>query len=249
MQPFPTPKLLLRNPLESVSAYRRNGFTVPALRWLPTSVAAAPDEPRLRPHWEEPPSPPFVPLSNPEYDPPSPAGHSLARLDERSGWAKWNSSLWGVTATAISFEVTMLIGFTMLPSEETGWNEPKFRGMKRDLTMGPRVDNDRTYFNYVAHPIDGSEFYMMARNRGCNWWQGFAYAAAMSTFFEFVIESAYEQAAWQDLFITPVSGAALGELRWQIKKSVVDPKSGKPVGALNKFLYVFIDPIDAIYNL
>jgi hypothetical protein len=143
----------------------------------------------------------------------------------------------------------MVIGFTMLPSEETGWNEPKFAGMKKDVTQGPRVDNDRTYFNYVTHPLAGSEYYMMGRNRGLTWWQGLAYATAMSCAFEFLIESAYEQAAWQDLWITPISGAVIGELRWQIKKSLENPRTRKPEGFVNKLFYVVIDPFDGIYNL
>lgn len=170
-------------------------------------------------------------------------------IDDRSGWAKWNSSIWGVSATIVGFLGTMVVGFTFLPSEVTTWDRPKYDGLKGNFTTGPRFDNDRFVFNYVMHPIGGSELYMTARNRELTWWQSLAYAAAISTTFEFFIESAYERASWQDLWITPVSGAVLGELRWQIKKSLEDSTTGKPSGALNKILYVVIDPCDAVYKL
>jgi len=143
----------------------------------------------------------------------------------------------------------MIAAFTALPAETTGWNAPKYEGLKGNFTQGPRFDNDKTYFNYVAHPLAGSEYYLAARNRNCTWWQSLAYSAAVSGVFEFFIESAYERASWQDLWITPVTGAVIGELRWQLKKALVSRTEGKPIGTLNKILYVVIDPMDAVYKL
>lgn len=148
-----------------------------------------------------------------------------------------------------TFMVTMVVAFTLLPSNVTGWEEPQWAGLKGNFTEGPRFDNDRFFFNYVLHPLAGAEYYLAARNRKLPWWQSFAYSAAVSTTFEFLVESAYERASWQDLWITPVSGAALGELRWQLKKHVEDPREGKPIGTWNKVLYVLIDPLDAVYKL
>jgi len=169
--------------------------------------------------------------------------------DERSGWAQWNATLPGVTTTVMVFLVTMVGGFTLLPKSTTGWTQPKFSGLEGNFTQGPRFDNDHGYWNYAFHPLGGSEFYMMARNRELTWWQSFAYAAAVSSTFEFFVESAYERASWQDLWITPVSGAFIGELRWQAKKALEDPHSKRPVGALNQVLYVIVDPFEAIYEL
>lgn len=206
--------------------------------------------------WDEPHGPIFLPLAPhdsfappPSTPPPTASSPSAGVVDDRSGWARWNASLAGVTTTVLAFDVVMLWGFTLLPSEFTGWGEPQFNGLKKNFTVGPRVDNDRFLFNYVAHPLAGSEYYMIARNRDLNWWQSMAYSVALSTVFEFLIESTYEQASWQDLWITPVSGTVLGELRWQAKKALENPTTGKPVGTLNKILYVVIDPFDAVYKL
>ena len=174
---------------------------------------------------------------------------SLPPQDERSAWARWHSTLWGASATiGVAMFATVAV-LSFLPHDISGWNKPDFYGLKKTFRSGPNFDYDHDFFNYVAHPYDGSEFYLLARNRDCSWWQSFAYGVAVSSTFEFLIESAYEGASWQDLWITPVTGAVIGELRWQAKKALEDPKTGKPVGTANKILYVVVDPVDALLNL
>jgi hypothetical protein len=169
--------------------------------------------------------------------------------DDRSWWARWHSSIWGVSASIGVLMFGMVAALSLLPRDISGWNKPNFYGLRRTFTSGPSFDYDHYYFNYLAHPYDGSEFYLVARNRDMTWWQSFLYGVAVSSTFEFVIESAYEGASWQDLWITPVSGAVIGELRWQAKKALEDPDTGKPVGTANKILYVVVDPLDAIFKL
>ena len=145
--------------------------------------------------------------------------------------------------------ITMVGALSLLPRDFTAWRKPDFYGLKKNFKSGPNFDFDNPFFNYIAHPYDGSEFYLAARNRDFTWWQSFLYGVAVSSTFEFLIESAYEGASWQDLWITPVSGAVIGELRWQAKKALEDTETGKPVGTTNKILYVLVDPLDAIFNL
>jgi len=175
--------------------------------------------------------------------------HPSTPQDERSAWARFHSSLWGASATVGTAMITTVALLSLLPKDFTSWNKPNFYGLKRTFSQGPSFDYDNFFFNYIAHPIDGSEFFLIARNRKLTFWESFAYAAAVSSFFEFFIESAYEGASWQDLWITPVSGTVIGELRWQAKKSLENPRTGKPSGTANKILYVIIDPVDAILNL
>ncbi len=170
-------------------------------------------------------------------------------VDDRSGWARWNSTLTGVTTSLVAFDVLCVGAFTLLPNDVTGWEDPEFKGLKENFTVGPRVDNDRWFWNYVAHPWSGSEYYLIARNREHSWYASAAYSMGMSTFWEFFVESSYEQASWQDIFITPVAGTVFGELRWQAKKALVHPSTGRPIGVLNKTLYVLIDPFDALTKL
>jgi hypothetical protein len=271
----PLPRLLLQDPLRAqpprfaisggpsfaaAASGAAGASTALDPSWLP-DFADAPSPsatrgPSPQISWDQPTGPIFLPLA--PHDPYEPAPSSAAPaaaatpspvVDDRSGWARWNASLVGVSATVLAFDAVMVAAFTLLPTEVTGWHEPEFNGLKKNFTEGPRVDNDRFVFNYVAHPLAGSEYYLIARNRDLNWWQSMAYSTALSTAFEFLIESTYEQASWQDLWITPVSGTALGELRWQVKKALENPTTGKPVGTLNKILYVVIDPFDAVYKL
>ena len=207
----------------------------PLFDWEPFTV------PRLSPLWPE--------GGNGPTTTAMPQSRLSTPEDERSAWARWHSSLWGASATLGTAMVATVGVLSFLPKDFTSWNKPNFFGLRRTFTTGPSFDYDNFFFNYIAHPIDGSEFYLIARNRKLNWWQSFAYAAAVSTFFEFFIESAYEGASWQDLWITPVSGAVIGELRWQAKKSLENPRTGKPTGTVNKILYVVVDPVDAILNL
>ena len=213
------------------------------------------DKARRRPlfEWEPSTQSPRGPLWPMGSDEPTTASMPRVRpsitQDQRSAWARWNSSLWGASATVGTAMVTTVVVLSFFPKDFTGWNRPNFDGLKKNFTEGPSFDFDNFFFNYIAHPIDGSEFYLVARNRGLTWWQSFAYAAAVSTVFEFLIESAYERASWQDLWITPVSGTVIGELRWQAKKALENPHTGKPSGTANKILYVVIDPVDAIFNL
>jgi hypothetical protein len=200
-----------------------------------------PTAPRLNPLW---PAIEIEPAANTMLQ-----GHPSTPQDERSAWARYHSSLWGASATVGTAMVTTVALLSLLPKDFTSWNKPNFYGLKRNFSHGPNFDYDNFFFNYIAHPIDGSEFFLIARNRKLTFWESFAYAAAVSSFFEFVIESAYEGASWQDLWITPVSGTVIGELRWQAKKSLENPRTGKPSGTANKILYVIIDPVDAILNL
>lgn len=267
--PLPLPRLELEPPLagrielsnQRALALRPNvsgapGGPVAAFDWQ-AGRRSQHQDPTTVAYWDDPSGPWISPLSPLDpHDPPPPPSRAASGnappptvVDDRSGWARWNASLWGVSTTVLGFDAAMVAAFTLLPTHVTGWSEPQFNGLKKNFSQGPRVDNDRFAFNYIAHPLAGSEYYLIARNRELTWWQGFAYSAAMSSIFELLIESAYEQASWQDLWITPVSGTVIGELRWQVKKSLENPSTGKPVGTLNKILYIVIDPFDAVYKL
>lgn len=126
---------------------------------------------------------------------------------------------------------------------------PRWDGLDQTVQNGPRWDNDNWYWNYVGHPIGGSEYFLLARNRETSFLGSFAYSAGMSAMFEFLIESAYERASYTDLIVTPVTGAALGELRYQAKMAIVDPNTKKAPTLLGKIAVVILDPIDALIGL
>lgn len=258
----PVPKLTLIYPGKASSVVKRDvidaerlRLDMPAYRFTSEApLGSQRDQAHSRPaSWELPTEPRLSPLWPAFGNGSTTTAKRLVRPstleDDRSAWARWHSSLWGVSATLGVAMFATVATLSILPKETTSWNKPEFHGLKSNFTKGPSFDFDNFYFNYIAHPIDGSEFYLVARNRKLPWWQSFLYAAAVSTTFEFLIESAYEGASWQDLWITPVSGAVIGELRWQAKKALEDPHTGKPVGTVNKILHVVVDPVDAVLSL
>ena len=136
-----------------------------------------------------------------------------------------------------------------LPDKVTGWGKGSLENILYHAEQGPHFDTDPFYWNFMAHPFVGSEYYLLARNRNATWWQSLLYSAAMSAFWEFVTEGFFERPSIQDLTITPVAGAVLGELRYQAKEALIDPSTGKANKTWKKVLIVILDPINALSGL
>lgn len=166
----------------------------------------------------------------------------------RSHQRNWSRNIFHATFGVTTFQSVMVVAMTQLPPEVTGWTgrEPGFTNISRSFTLGPRFDDDAWYWNAIAHPLAGAEYYLLARNRGAAGWQALLYAAALSAFFEFGPEAAYERASIQDLIITPIGGAILGECRYQARKALIDPRTGKANATWKQVLVVILDPIEAL---
>jgi hypothetical protein len=178
-------------------------------------------------------------------------GPRLAKLPPPAALRKkkgLGSNLWVVTAGLVAFQGASVAVFTQLPGEITGWDnaKPNFLNPKNTFTKGPHFDSDDWYWNYVGHPVSGSEYYLLARNRKLGPLASLGYATGMSTLWEVGPEAIYERASIQDLIITPVAGAVLGELRYQAKQALIDKSTGKANTTLKKILVVVIDPVDAL---
>ena len=164
---------------------------------------------------------------------PEPKSESLSR------------SLPVITLGVIGVQVGTLALLAQLPPTTTNWGEGSFDQIVDNDLNGPKWDTDHWAWNYVAHPYVGSEYYLLARNRDGTWWQSLLYAAAMSTFWEMFTEAFYERPSQQDLVVTPVAGAILGELRYQAKLALRGP-SGRPSATWKNVLIVVLDPVDAL---
>lgn len=71
-------------------------------------------------------------------------------------------------------------------------------------------DKDEPFWNWVVHPISGSQLYLYYRANGYNNINSLAMSFISSTLFEFTVENYTEPASIQDLYTTPVLGAVLG---------------------------------------
>ncbi len=145
------------------------------------------------------------------------------------------------SAVIVGFELAMMGVMMMLPRESMKW-EPDFvqdatRNMGRHLTTAPVWDEDDWKLNYLGHPYAGSIYYNTVRAQGASVWQSFLFAFGASTFWEYVVEATAEPASTQDLIVTPVAGAVLGELvhhlTLSMKKNGTSPLEGVIITLLN----------------
>ena len=114
----------------------------------------------------------------------------------------------------------------LMPSSVTNWEDDgKSPGKKwwDNVTHGPVWDKDDLWLNYVAHPYVGAIYYMGARSAGANAMESFLYSFMLSTFFwECGIESFAEIPSIQDLIVTPVAGALVGEGFYIAKRNIIE---------------------------
>ncbi|MDQ3231409.1 MAG: DUF3943 domain-containing protein [Pseudobdellovibrionaceae bacterium] len=71
-------------------------------------------------------------------------------------------------------------------------------------------DHDRPRWNWLVHPVSGSQLYLFYRAIGNDRHGSFLMTFISSALFEFTIETYSEPASIQDLYQTPVLGTALG---------------------------------------
>lgn len=71
-------------------------------------------------------------------------------------------------------------------------------------------DRDTPFWNWLVHPISGSQLFLYYRANGYNRVDSMALAFISSTLFEFTIEIYTEPASVQDIYQTPVLGSILG---------------------------------------
>jgi hypothetical protein len=110
---------------------------------------------------------------------------------------------------------------------------------------GPESDDDSFAWNYIAHPLAGSEFYLIARDRGVGMMRCMLYSFMMSTVWEYGFENFAEHPSTNDLIITPVLGSVVGELRFRAKEKLLADGN---VSARDRFLIAFLDPLDLAFE-
>jgi hypothetical protein len=155
------------------------------------------------------------------------------------------------TALVLGSQVAVAGLAYLLPADVTGASAAEkdelFDTWWRHV-RNPVWDADPWWVNYVGHPYWGATYYTRARERGFGPVGSFVYSLALSTVFEFGVESFAEPPAYQDLIVTPVAGALIGafvfeplrarikakpELRWYDHSLMI---ATDPIGALQAAL-------------
>ena len=149
-------------------------------------------------------------------DPPGP-DYESSRGGMRSHMVpSYGNMVFKGSTVIVGFELALMGVMMMLPREAMKW-EPDFvqdaaHNLGRHVTSLPVWDEDDWKLNYLGHPYAGSIYYNTVRAQGASVWQSFLFAFGASTFWEYVVEGTAEPASTQDIIITPVGGAIMGEL-------------------------------------
>ena len=166
--------------------------------------------------------------------------------------------MWVNTAVLSGAFVGTLFVLECLPEDATSWNReeihsvPMFKRWFRNIfKKGPEWDHDRFYFNFILHPYAGAVYFMSARSCGFNTWQSLLYCTCVSTIgWEFGVEAFMERPSYQDLFITPLLGSAIGEGFYCIKRKIAANGyrlcGSKVLGNVVAFL---VDPVNEVVGL
>ncbi len=139
----------------------------------------------------------------------------------------------------------------LMPSSFTNWEddgESPARKWWDNVSRGPVWDSDDIFLNYVTHPYAGAIYYMGARSAGVNAAYSFLYSFALSTFFwEYGIEAFAERPSIQDLIVTPIAGAVVGEWFYLSKRAILED-DGRLWGSkgLGKAALLLMDPMTEI---
>lgn len=163
--------------------------------------------------------------------------------------------LWINTAVLTGAFVGTLMVLECLPEDATTWNRAEIRNTplfkrwyEHVLVKGPEWDHDRWIFNFVLHPYAGAVYFMSARSCGFNFWQSLLYCSIISDVgWEFGIEAFMEQPSYQDMFITPIVGSAIGEACYALKRHIVNNDYrlfGSPV--VGNVVAFIIDPVNEL---
>ena len=105
----------------------------------------------------------------------------------------------------------------------------------------PAPDTNDPLYNYGMHPWVGSEYYLLARNRGGTMLESCGYSALISAVWEYGAENFLQQPSARDLIVTPFAGTLIGELRYRLKQHWLEQAGRKPS---RKLWAALLDPVD-----
>jgi hypothetical protein len=143
-------------------------------------------------------------------------------------------------------EALMMGALASLPQSVTKWKgdyiERAGNNLHRAWNEPPVWDEDHWEINYIGHPYAGSLYYNTLRSQGASFTESLLFSAFISTSWEYFFEALAEQPSIQDLFVTPLAGALIGELSHQATLAM--KRNGTTT--LEKVLIVIINPVHAV---
>ena len=144
------------------------------------------------------------------------------------------------------FEIALMATMMMMPSSVTGWHDDFIKDGMHNIgdaySKAPTWDEDHWYHNYLGHPYAGSIYYNTVRCQGASPLQSFFFSATMSIWWEYGVEAVAEHPSTQDLLVTPITGAILGEAVHHMTVSMLE--NGASLG--QKILIFILNPTHVV---
>jgi hypothetical protein len=137
-------------------------------------------------------------------------------------------------------QVCGLVILNEMDREKTGFGSFGIDNFKEGFRRGPEWDNDEWYWNYLGHPLWGSETFLRARAQNFTFFESFLFSTASSVIWEFGMENWASHPSQQDLLITSTVGSLIGEVRYQI---LMELKGKNDTGS--KLLRFGVDPLQS----
>ena len=155
------------------------------------------------------------------------------------------------TIMLLSYQAVAIGALYVMPESISNWSQEQ----KDDYSIAdwwdnvrhPQWDEDEFWLNYLAHPYWGAAYYVRARERHYGRKGAFWYAVAMSTAYEYGAEALFEQPSIQDLLVTPVAGALLGDYFMSLRHGIrARYQPGEAMLFRHRALLGLTDPLGAI---
>ena len=151
----------------------------------------------------------------------------------------------------LGFQFAIIGALYVMPEGVSGWDEESKDDWSVD-TWKENVSNlawdkDDYFINYVLHPYWGASYYVRGRERGLSRTGSFWYSALLSTLYEFGIEAFFEEPSIQDLIVTPIGGAFLGEYFMHVRQDIYDRAASRgTLSGTDKMLLTLTDPLGTL---
>lgn len=153
------------------------------------------------------------------------------------------------TSYFLGYQFAVIGVLYVAPESISGWDREQKRNYSFDKwrhnVSRPVRDEDRWWINYILHPYWGGTYYIRARERGLDRMQSFLYSALLSSLFEYGAEALAEPVSAQDLIVTPVAGALVGEYLFAPLQQRIRAKQGT-LDWSDKALLFAIDPLGVV---
>lgn len=215
------------------------------------SPAAAAEFPRLAAYPPAAPAAAHAPFIGRNAAVPEPTGAQAAGYDWR-GTPPDQPDWRGVGRDVgyfLGYQFAAIAVLYVSPERISGWDSEQKKDYSaakwRNNVSRPVWDDDRWWLNYILHPYWGGAYYVQARERGLGRSQAFWYSALLSTLFEYGAEALAEPVSAQDLVVTPVAGALVGEYLFAPLRARIRAKSGE-LSWTDKALLVATDPLGVL---